>query len=65
MGSTETIMPGDTVEFTPAEWRGIPTLAGTRKVLHINYINNEPFYRLDCGNIQLEATRFEIKKIEK
>jgi hypothetical protein len=63
MGTTERpIAVGDTVEFTPADWRKIGDLAGLKKVAAINMYNGTPFYVLDCGNIKIEATGFEVKK---
>ena len=65
MGQQEKpISIGDTVDFTPAKWRKIGDLAGAKKVIAINIHNAELFYLLECGNIKVEATRFEIKKHE-
>lgn len=63
MGNTERpIAPGDTVEFNPADWRKIGDLAGAKKVLAVMIRYSEPFYLLECGNVRVEATRFEVKK---
>jgi len=64
MGTTEKpIAPGDTVIFTPAEWRMIGDLAGVKKVISAGVENNVIIYFLRCGDIRLKATRFEVKKI--
>jgi len=63
MGTTERpIAVGDTVIFTPAKWRMIGDLAGVKKVIAIKIHYSEPFYMLECGNVQVKAARFEVKK---
>ncbi len=65
MGQQEKpISIGDIVDFTPDKWRKIGDLAGAKKVIAINIHHAEPFYLLECGNVKVEATRFEIKKHE-
>jgi len=64
MGTTEKpIAVGDTVVFTPAEWRNIGGLAGVKKVISVGTENGVPIYFIRCGDIRLKATRFEVKKI--
>jgi len=63
MGTTEKpIAIGDTVEFTPAEWRKIGDLAGVKQVISVGMENGVPIYFIRCGDICLKATKFEVKK---